>query len=206
MVHLPNMSSLTVHGPLLPIGGKSGEPLRKKPKAVKRSQRVDSSSSDDDENQPLRRKEQLKAALVPSDDEDQPLQKPKGRSKAALVPSEEEDTPADSDEEEAKPLAGRKQKAEKSPTERVDPKRPKPLPEPIRKQKAEQSPTERVDPKRPKPLPEPEKVVDDAFIKAMADRVPDGSPDDVDRAYKNWRPRAVKPKHVPCCNGAKNDT
>ena len=181
MVHLPNMSSLTVHGPLLPIGGKSGEPLRKKPKAVKRSQRVDSSSSDDDENQPLRRKEQLKAALVPSDDEDQPLQKPKGRSKAALVPSEEEDTPADSDEEEAKPLAGRKQKAEKSPTERVDPK-------------------------RPKPLPEPEKVVDDAFIKAMADRVPDGSPDDVDRAYKNWRPRAVKPKHVPCCNGAKNDT
>lgn len=192
MVHLPNMSSLTVHGPLLPIGGKSSKPPFKKQKTVrqessseedeptisvfkrpkpndsadKRPQRVDSSPSSEDEDLPIRKRKDPKQAPPP---------------KAALASSEEE-APAESDEEEDRPLTGRKQKAEQSPT------------------------TERADPKKPKPLPKAEQVVNDAFAKAMEKRVPKPSPDDVDDGFDHWSPETEEQKHVLCCNGAKNDT
>ena len=194
MVHLPNMSSLTVHGPLLPIGGKSGKsPLKKQKTVVQESssegdepitsvvkkRKPNDTPSDDDEDLPLRtRKEPPKAAALVSseDDEEQPIaQRRKGPPKAAaLVSSEEEDA------EESRSLASRKNKAGKSPPGRADPK-------------------------KAKTLPNAEKVVDEAFEKAMAERVPDASPngEEADPGFKHWSPASpgqVEQKRVPCCS------
>ena len=220
MVHLPNMSSLTVHGPLLPIGGKSGKsPLKKQKTVVQESSsegdeptihvvkkpKPNDTPSDDDEDLPLRtRKEPPKAAALVSseDDEEQPIaQRRKGPPKAAALASSEDDeeqpiaqrrkgppkaaalvSSEEEDAEESRSLASRKKKAEKSPTGRADPKKQKP------------------------PLPEPEKVVDEAFEKAMADRVPAPSPngEEADPDFKHWSPAPpgqVEQKRVPCCSG-----
>ena len=198
MVHLPNMSSLTIHGPLLPIGSK------KRPKRPSLGRKA--------------RPTNLLDAPAVSEEEDASAES------EWEWESDDDDTPAESESEGDRPPRRRyKKKAKNLPTRNVllrrrrvapssseednsDPKRstspPKDKPRPSTgrgKEKAGTHPLG-VTEKKQKTLPKAYQVVDDAFAKAVTDRL---------RALEllqNWGIKQLsdldpQPAHVPCCNG-----
>ena len=226
------MSFLTIHGPLLPTGGKPPSKKSKKAVVVVPDDSTDGST---DEDRPLRTR---KAPKKPSEEEDaaesmplssrkqnavtsptgsvepkrpKPTPKPvpkrkKAQSTVALVSSEE-------DEDEDRPLTQRPKSqpvarlvASEAEESQAEPDGDEDMTPNGRKNKAGKSPPGSADPKRSKPLQKEENVVDKAFKRAMAERVPYASPDgdEVDSDFEHWRPAPpgqVEQKRVPCCSG-----